>query len=75
MSNAYSAGIQANLTSPQRKEAAIHAVEDDEGLSDTELVGVANKFRKDTGLADTYLALKRPSARTKFVEDMLYNDN
>lgn len=75
MSNAYTASTQASMTSPQRKEVAIHAVEDDEGLSDTELVAVGKMFRDNTSMADMYMAFRRPSARTKYVQDMLHGED
>lgn len=59
------------LTSPQRKTAAIRAVEHDEELSDHEMVDVADLIRERTDIADTYLALTKKSTRTAYLQKQL----
>lgn len=63
-----SAGIQP---SPLRKKAAIKAVEDTEELSDTEMVDVVEMFRENTGVADSYLAIRKKSTRTAYLNKAL----
>lgn len=63
-----SAGIQP---SPLRKKAAIKVVEDTEELSDTEMVDVVEMFRENTGVADSYLAIRKKSTRTAYLNKAL----
>ena len=62
---------QALLTSPQRRTHAIQAIEEDEELSDEEMVNVADLIRRNTDIADTYLALKKPSLRSAYLKKHL----
>ncbi|KIJ33469.1 hypothetical protein M422DRAFT_264574 [Sphaerobolus stellatus SS14] len=59
--------------SPTRRKQAYQLAEDEEGLSDNEMVGVMKLFARDTAAADAYLAFKRPTARTLWLRDALDN--
>ena len=54
-------------TTPQRRAKAIALVEDDEDMSDTEVVQVAKMFRVQPDIADTYVALKSKATRSRYV--------
>ncbi|KAG6826692.1 hypothetical protein H0H87_006689 [Tephrocybe sp. NHM501043] len=62
----------AVVPSPSRKRAAIHAIEDDGDLSDEEQLKVFKIIRRDTTFADTILAIRKQSARTRFIKSELY---
>ncbi|OCB87770.1 hypothetical protein A7U60_g5093 [Sanghuangporus baumii] len=64
-------GSQPSFTSPQRKTAAIRTIEEDEGLSDTEMVEVADMIRERTDIADAYLALTKKTTRTAYLRRAL----
>ena len=61
----YTGGL---LTSPQRHSAAIEKLEDDEDLSDHEQVEAISIFSRNTHIADSYLAIKKKSIRTSFIQ-------
>jgi hypothetical protein len=61
----------AVISSPVRKRAAIHAIEDDGDLSDDEHLRVVKHIRHDTGFADTILAICKKSIRTRFIKSEL----
>ncbi|KAG0697719.1 hypothetical protein DFH29DRAFT_1003501 [Suillus ampliporus] len=59
------------LTSPQRRSAAIHCLEDDDDLSETEQVAAVRLFSCQTAIADSYLAIKKKSTRTRYIQSEL----
>ena len=67
------------VTTPQRRAKAIALVEEDEDMSDTEVVQVAQMFRAQPDIADTYVALKSKVTRSNYVraelEDFLNGSN
>lgn len=70
VAGAYTDGpkVEASFATPQRMKAAIAAVEEDEGLSDNELMEVAELFRRNTSIADAYMAFSKPAARTTYLQ-------
>lgn len=58
------AGIQP---SPVRRKAAIKAIEETEGLSDEDMIDVADMIENDTKIADMYLAFGKKSTRTAYL--------
>lgn len=58
----------ASLTSPQRRSAAIHLLEEDGDLSDNEEVQAIRLFSRRTAVADSYLAIKKKATRTRYVQ-------
>lgn len=65
----------AVIASPQRKTAAIRAIEDDGDLSDHEQIAVFRVIRRDTAFADTILAISKKDTRTLFIKSELYGDD
>jgi hypothetical protein len=65
---------EAVIPSPQRKRAAIHAIEDDGGLSDDEMIEAFKIIRRDTTFADTLLAIQKKESRVRFIKSEL-SDN
>lgn len=61
------------ITSPQRKSAAIHAIEDDGDLSEHETIKAFRIIRRDTAFADTLLAIRNKESRTRFIKSELYD--
>jgi hypothetical protein len=64
----------AVVPSPQRKRAAIHAIEDDGDLSENEQIEVYKIIRRDTTFADTLLAIRQKGSRTRFIKSELYSE-
>jgi alpha-glucuronidase len=63
-------GSKATDPSSQ-KAAAIEAIEDNEGLSDDEFNHVVEMIMASADIANMYLAIKRPAARTRFLQSQL----
>jgi len=61
----------AVLTSPQRRSAAIHLLEEDGDLSDNEQVQAIHLFSRRTAAADSYLAIKKKAIRTLYIQSEL----
>ncbi|KAG2125081.1 hypothetical protein DEU56DRAFT_744042 [Suillus clintonianus] len=59
------------LTSPERCSAAIHCLEDDDDLSETEQVAAVHLFSRQTAIADSYLVIKKKSTRTRYIQSEL----
>jgi hypothetical protein len=57
-----------NLTSPQRRSAAINLLEEDGDLSDNEQVQAIRLFSRRTTIADSYLAIKKKATRTRYIQ-------
>jgi len=62
------------IPSPQRKRAAIHAIEDDGDLSENDMIKVFKIIRRDTTFADTLLAIRKKESRTRFIISELLDD-
>lgn len=65
-------GIQP---SPVRRLAAIKAIEKDEELSDDEFASVVRMVRRNTEIADSYLAIERKRARTAYLQQEMSDYN
>ena len=59
------------LTTPQRRAKAISIVEEEEDMSDNEVVQVAKMFCAQPDIADTYVALKSKVTRSIYVRSEL----
>ncbi|PIL29418.1 hypothetical protein GSI_09470 [Ganoderma sinense ZZ0214-1] len=59
------------LMTPQCKAKAIALVEEDEDMSETEVVQVAKMFRVQPDIADTYVALKSKATQSSYVPSEL----
>ena len=57
--------------SPERKKQAIHLIDDDGDLSEDEMIMTLKLIRRDTSFADTILALKKKTTRTKYIKSEL----
>jgi hypothetical protein len=55
---------------PERK-AAIQKLEDDDDLSDNEQIQAIQLFRKDSSIAQSYLAIGKKSKRTLYIQTEL----
>ena len=62
---------QMQLTSPQRKTAAIRAIEENENLEDEEMIDVVDMIREKTDIADMYLALTKTSTRSAYLRKQI----
>ncbi|KAL5536484.1 hypothetical protein ACEPAF_306 [Sanghuangporus sanghuang] len=62
---------QVPLISPQHRTHTIQAIEENEELSDEEMVNVADLIWRNTDIADTYLALKKPLLRSVYLKKHL----
>jgi hypothetical protein len=60
-----------NLTSPQRRSAAINLLEEDGDLSDNEQVQAIRLFSRHTTVADSYIAIKKKATRTRYIQSEL----
>ena len=60
-----------SVTSPERRRAAIHRLEEDDDLSETEQVAAIRLFSHRTTIADSYLAIKKKSTRTRYIQSEL----
>ncbi|KAG1719539.1 uncharacterized protein EDB91DRAFT_1065513 [Suillus paluster] len=63
--------VSGGLTSPERHSAAIHCLKDDTELSKTEQVAAVQLFSHQTAIADSYLAIKKKSTRTCYIQSEL----
>ena len=54
-----------------RKAAAIAAIEDDEGLSGDDFNNAVEMIMGSSEAATVYLAIKKPAARTRFLQSQL----
>lgn len=63
--------MEVNQSTPRRRKAAISYAEKEEELSDDELLDAVEMFHSDTSIADSYMSLANPSARTKYLKRML----
>jgi hypothetical protein len=59
------------VASPERRRAAIHCLEEDDDLSETEQVAAVRLFSRKTTIADSYLAIKKKSTRTRYIQSEL----
>lgn len=59
------------LTSPQRRKAAIHKLAEDDDLSENEQVQAIRLFSRQTAVADSYLAIKKKTTRTLYIQSEL----
>jgi hypothetical protein len=66
-----SGSSKASMDSPTRKTAAIAAIENDEGLSDTEFDDVVHMVMMSSEAETMYLAIKNPQSRTRFLNSQL----
>lgn len=57
--------------SPARKRRAIESVQEEEDISENDIILAACLFQKSTAHADTYLALKKPSVRRGWLQKNL----
>ena len=57
--------------SPECKKQAIHLIDDDGDLSEDEMIMTLKLIRRDTSFADTILALKKKTTRTKYIKSEL----
>lgn len=60
------------VASPERKRQAIHAIEDDDDLSEDERIHAYQMIRKDTTFADTLLSIRKKKTRTRYIQSELY---
>ncbi|KAG6841388.1 hypothetical protein C0991_011552 [Blastosporella zonata] len=56
------------IPSPQRKQAAVCMIKDDDELSEDEQIKVFKIIRRDTTFADTLLAIKKKSTQMCFIQ-------
>jgi hypothetical protein len=59
------------LTSPQRRKAAIQLLDEDDDLSENEQVQAIRLFSRQTAIADSYLAIKKKTTRTLYIQSEL----
>ncbi|OAX39376.1 hypothetical protein K503DRAFT_645862, partial [Rhizopogon vinicolor AM-OR11-026] len=59
------------VTSLQRRRAAIQRLEEDDELSETEQVAAIRLFSRQTTIANSYLAIKKKSTRTRYIQSEL----
>jgi hypothetical protein len=59
------------VASPERRRAAIHRLEEDDDLSETEQVAAVRLFSRKTTIADSYLAIKKKSTHTRYIQSEL----
>ncbi|KLO05895.1 hypothetical protein SCHPADRAFT_838762 [Schizopora paradoxa] len=59
------------LTTPQRRTAAIQAIEESEDLSDEEMLDAVELFREKPDVADAYMAIKKKPLRTAYLKRTL----
>lgn len=59
-----------STTTPERK-AAIQKLEDDGDLSDNEQIQAFQLFRKDSTIAQSYLAIRKKETRTLYIQKEL----
>ena len=50
-------------------------IEEDSEFSDDECLQVVKLIRRDTGFADTILAIRKASVRTQFIKGELHDSN
>lgn len=58
-------------STPERRQAAIHLMEDDGEFSEDEEVLAIQLFTRDSASADSYLGIRKKSTRTKFIRSQL----
>lgn len=58
-------------STPQRRRAAIHQLEQDDDLSENEQVQAIRLFSRQTAIAETYLAINKKSTRTLYIQSEL----
>jgi len=63
-------GSMGSSTTPERK-AAIQKLEDDDDLSDHEQIQAIQLFRKDSSIAQSYLAIGKKGKRTLYIQTEL----
>lgn len=63
--------VDASVLSPARKRCAIERIEADDQLSENEMINAFKLVRRDTSVADTYLAISTISRRTNFIQSEL----
>lgn len=63
--------VDASVLSPARKRRAIERIEADDQLSENEMINAFKLVRRDTSVADTYLAISTVSRRTNFIQSEL----
>jgi len=61
----------SNLSTPQRRSAAINLLEEDDDLSDNEQVQAIRLFSQRTAVADSYIAIKKKTTRTRYIQSEL----
>jgi hypothetical protein len=59
------------MNSPARKAAAIAAIEQNEGLSDSEFDDAVELMMSNSNVANMYLAIGKDSSRTRFLQSQL----
>lgn len=57
-----------SILSPARKRRAIERLEADDQLSDNEMIDAFKLIRRETSVADTYLAIGKVDRRTRFIQ-------
>ena len=57
----------ALLTTPQRHTAAVWAIEEEEDLSDEEMLDAVELIRERVDVADVYLTIKKKERRTQYL--------
>ncbi|KAJ3979342.1 Myb/SANT-like DNA-binding domain-containing protein, partial [Lentinula detonsa] len=61
-------GSDPSVLSPARKTRAIACLEQDDQLSDNEMIDAFKLIRRETSVADTYLAIGSIARRTRFIQ-------
>ncbi|OJA15742.1 hypothetical protein AZE42_05264 [Rhizopogon vesiculosus] len=59
------------VTSLECRRAAIRRLEEDDELSETEQVAAVRLFSRQTTIANSYLAIKKKSTRTRYIQSEL----
>ncbi|KAF7965578.1 hypothetical protein HWV62_42846 [Athelia sp. TMB] len=55
-------------TSPQRRQAAITLLDEDDDLSENEQVRAIHLFSRHTAIADSYTSIKKKAVRTRYIQ-------
>jgi hypothetical protein len=61
----------SNLSTPQRRSAAINLLEEDDDLSDNEQVQAIRLFSQCTAVANSYIAIKKKTTHTCYIQSEL----
>jgi hypothetical protein len=61
-------------TSPERRERAVQLLEQEDYLTDDQMIAFFDYFKSDTAAADIYLAISRPSLQKAWVQKQLWKE-